>query len=267
MAEGCARNPHIFTWILTLTIWFLFASTATCNLAFSDSEGFCGFFTEQIGTVLGIAGGVAVAYWIECACSGSGKYLSNVLDGEGASQFVERIKGQAAVIWWKVACYHWETRRRSKRVTDANGNTRTEWETYQEKVYTWRASEQYQYSTCIDVSGQLMGLDEYNLTKLKLRKTYGFADEDTRRDYMNRRRMFRMMNWRDCHQEFHEEFSIPGFVDRILAESEPGIKPGWMTPGVYWLCNIFFLSPCFRHKMSAACGNADYQFIKQISIY
>ena len=50
-----------------------FASIATCNLAFSKDEGFCGFFTDQIGAALGIAGGVAVAYWIECACSGSGK--------------------------------------------------------------------------------------------------------------------------------------------------------------------------------------------------
>jgi len=268
-AEGCARNPHIGTWILTIGVWFLFASLLTCNVAFPSKHGFCGFFSsnDTLGAALGITGVVIVIYWIECCCAGTGKYLRNVLQNEGAAQFVERIKGQPAEIWWSVRCYHWETRRRQKRVTDKDGNTRTEWETYQEKVYTWSAREQYTYSTCIDVSGQLLGLDVYNLTKLKLSKTYGFADEDTRRDYVHRRRTFRMMNWRDMHQEFHEEFTIPGYVDRILAESEPGIKPDWMSNQMYWICNLIFMSPCFRHKMSAACGNADYQFIKQISVY
>jgi len=265
MAEGCARNPHVLSWILTLLIWFMIASLAACQ--FVGGDGFCEFFAGNIGTAAGITGAVAVAYWIECACSGSGKYLSNILQNEGAAQFVERIKRQPAVIRWTVRCYHWETRRRRKTVTDSNGNKRTEWETHREKVYTWSATEQYTYATCIDVSGQLVGLDQYNLTKLRLHKTYGFADEDTRRDFVARRRMFRMMNWRDMHQEFHEDFSVDGFVDRILAESEPGIKPWWMSNSYYWLFNVLFLSPVFRHKMSAACGNAEYRFYKQISIH
>ena len=127
-------------------------------------------------------------------------------------QFVERIKAQPAEIHWSVRCYHWETRRVQKTVTDANGNKRTEWETRREKRYTWSAQTQYRYSTCIDVSGQLLGLDTYNLTKLRLRKTYGFADIDTQNNYIHERRTFRMMNWRDVHQEFHEDYRIPGFV-------------------------------------------------------
>lgn len=265
MSEGCMRNPHVLTWIFTLAIWYMLASIVVCVAI--GSEGYCSFFAGNIGAALGITAAVAIAYWIECFCAGTGKYLRNILQKEGAAQFVERLKGQPAVIHWDVACYHWETRRRSKTVRDANGNTRTEWETYREKVYTWRATEQYRYTTCIDVSGQLLGLDEYNLTKLRLRKIYGFVDVQSQQHYAQQRRTFRMMNWRDMHQEFHERYDIPGFVDRILAESEPGIKPGWMSASCYWVCNLLFMSPCFRHKMSAACGNAEYTFIKQLSAY
>eukprot|EP01084_Bolivina_argentea_P261463 441857_1 len=266
MVEGCQRNPHLLTWILTIIIWFMLFSVSICNIINSNAtDGYCSFFSGNIGIALGITGGIAIAYWIECFCAGTGKYLNHILQNEGAEQFVERIKTQPAEIWWRVACYHFETRRKSRQVTDSNGNTRTEWETYQEKVYTWRAKDQYRYNICIDVSGQLLGLNEYNLTKLKLRKTYGFVDSNSQQQYILQRRTFRMMNWRDMHQEFYEEFTIPGYVDRILAESEPGIKPGWMSVGFYWLCSIMFFSPCFRHKMSAACGNVEYTFIKQLS--
>ena len=80
------------------------------------------FTAGSPGGALGLIAAIAIIYWIECFCSGTGKYLSNVLQNEGAEQFVERIKGQPAVITWNVACYHWETRRRSKRVTDARVN-------------------------------------------------------------------------------------------------------------------------------------------------
>ena len=36
MAEGCARNPHIFTWILTLTMWFLVCSVVIPFVAAMD---------------------------------------------------------------------------------------------------------------------------------------------------------------------------------------------------------------------------------------
>lgn len=149
--------------------------------------------------------------------------------------------------------------------------------------------------TCLLV---YVGLDTYNLTKLKLRKTYGFADEDTRRDFVNRRYALWHLNescckykcwmkanvsndelavcfcWyihlrecerldilhRDMHQEFHEEFSIPGFVDRILAESEPGVKPAWMSSSVYWLCNVFFMSPCFRYVNISSHSKYSHHF-------
>jgi len=266
MKEGCRRNPHLLSWIFTISFWYLLFSIAACNVLFhSATDGYCGWFVTNIGIALGITAGVALAYVIECCCAGSAKYLNHILQNEGAQQFVERIKAQPAVINWRVACYHWETRWRTKRVTDSNGNTRTERESYREKVYTWRARDLFRYATCIDVSGQLLGLDEYNLTKLRMHKTWGFANVESQNEYMRQRRMFRMMNWRDVHQEFYEEYSINGYVDRILAESEPGIKPGWMSASCYWLCNALFCSPCFRHKMSAACGNAEYTFIKQLS--
>ena len=92
------------------------------------------------------------------------KYLSNILEKEGATEFIQRLKNEPIEIIWHVACYHYETRTRVVHTTDSNGRKTTRYETYQEKVYTWRASEKYQYQLCIDISGDIYGLDEHKLT-------------------------------------------------------------------------------------------------------
>ena len=45
MSEGCARNPHILTWILTLLVWMSIFSLIICIAAIGgDDGGYCGFF-------------------------------------------------------------------------------------------------------------------------------------------------------------------------------------------------------------------------------
>ena len=60
------------------------------------------------------------------------KYLSNILEKEGATEFIQRLKNEPIEIIWHVACYHYETRTRVVQTIDSN-------ETYQEKVYTWNS--------------------------------------------------------------------------------------------------------------------------------
>ena len=76
--------------------------------------------------------------------------------------------------------------------------------------------------------------------------------------------MFKRNNWRDTYQDFREETKINGFVERILAESEPGVKPEWMSLTVFWMASLFVLSPCYRQLMVSKCGNIDFALIKQI---
>ena len=132
------------------------------------------------------------------------------------------------------------------------------------KVYTWRATDKYEYQLCVDVSGNVNGLDEHKLTRLRLHKAYQFRDDETKRNYIYEQEMFKRNNWRDTHQEFREETKINGYVERILAESEPGVKPGWMSLGVFWMVSLCVFSPCYRMLMVSKCGNIDFALVKQI---
>ena len=55
----------------------------------------------------------------------------------------------------------------------SKGNSRTRYETYQEKVYTWSTRQQL-YALCVDISGKVRGLGEHKLTRLRLHKAYQF---------------------------------------------------------------------------------------------
>eukprot|EP01083_Nonionella_stella_P096057 269876_1 len=196
-SEGCARNPHILSWILTIGVWYMVFTLILCLGVFNDNtEGYCGWFNVNIGAGFGILGGIAVIYWIECCCAGTGKYLRHILTGSGAKDFVANIRRKEAQISWHVAYYIWREERRTVHYNDKDGNRKSRQETHWHKEYIHRASMPYNYSTCYDVSGQLLGLDIYNVTKLKFHKTYGFADQESRNDYSFRKRAFRNDNWR-----------------------------------------------------------------------
>ena len=66
-----------------------------------------------------------VLYVIECYMAGSHKFVRNTYVKETVYEFVRRIQLNRPTIWWKVECYHWETRTRTVTTTDSNGNTQT----------------------------------------------------------------------------------------------------------------------------------------------
>eukprot|EP01084_Bolivina_argentea_P103677 185668_1 len=292
--EGCVRNPHLLSWVLTIGVWYMIATTVLCLGVFNDysnDEGYCGWFHQNIEATCCILAVIIIVYLIECLCTATSKYLSHILTTFGAKDFVANIRRKEADISWHVSYYIWIEEKRTVYYSDDNGNNKSREETSWRKEYIHRANISYTYSTCYDISCELLGLDVYNVTKLKFNKIYGFADNESRNDYCFRKKEFRNDNWRiawvkrwnplyswhiwGCyrghrgwmiHEEFHERFDIDGYTNKILAEAELGSKPKWMTNKMYWMYNLLFISPIFRHRMSAACGNAEYTFIKQISI-
>ena len=94
MKEGCKQNPNCASWILTIMLWYVLFSGLLCFTAFnSDEGGYCGSVFGNIIPFLCILVVVLTLYLVECGFSGTGKYLNNILQKEGASKFVERIKG------------------------------------------------------------------------------------------------------------------------------------------------------------------------------
>ena len=149
--------------------------------------------------------------------------------------------------------------------TDSNGRSRTRYETYEEKVYTWTAKEAFEYNVCMDVSGDIRGLGEHKITRLRMHKAYQFAEDGTKEQYIYSQQTFKRNNWRDQYQEFSEETKINGYIQHILAESEPGVKPTWMGLPMFWFNSMLCLSPCYRQALVANCGHIDFALVKQIS--
>ena len=52
---------------------------------------------------------------------------------------VDQMGSTTPTIQWHASAYHWETRWRPVTRTDSKGNSHTRWESYREKVVTWRA--------------------------------------------------------------------------------------------------------------------------------
>lgn len=78
---------------------------------------------------------IVVAYLlhlIECYFAGSHKFLRNSHVKETIYEFVDRIRQNEPSIWWKVQCYHYETRSRLVTTTDSNGNTTTRYSVHDE---------------------------------------------------------------------------------------------------------------------------------------
>jgi len=209
---------------------------------------------------------LVLLYLVECYTSSSRKYLTNEADKESVFEYVDRMKQNAPQIWWKVECYHYETRVRTVTRKDANGHERTHHETYQEKVTTWRASDNYKYRSWEDVSTLLVGMDEYLLTKLSLYKTFSFANEQTRFDYESKAAYFRMINNRDVHQSFHWGIEIDGFQTKILAEVQPGVKPPCLSSRHFWIFSLLGLTVFYRWWFEAQCGRKKLVFNKCVSI-
>ncbi|MEO0686480.1 MAG: hypothetical protein AAFY76_15935, partial [Cyanobacteria bacterium J06649_11] len=74
---------------------------------------------------------------IESCFSSVMGYLKMSFDSANAEQYVRSLLAKKPSVVTTAVCYHYETRYRTVTYTDANGNTQTRTETYQERVNTW----------------------------------------------------------------------------------------------------------------------------------
>lgn len=93
----------------------------------------CSISDSCIATVFGILS--YFANLIESYFSSTRKYLTNSVEGiVNLYDELERLQKSAPSIIFNAECYHFETRTRTVYYQDANGNTQSRIETYQERV-------------------------------------------------------------------------------------------------------------------------------------
>jgi hypothetical protein len=118
-----------------------------------------------------------------------------------ASAYIDSIRTVPARIGMQVVCYHYETR--SQRTVDSDGNPKSE--SHKEKVDTYSEKQLFEYRTCNDVSGDIIGLEQYSVVKLHLNKAIVWANPQSQIAYNNACAALRERNQnRDHHIQFTE---------------------------------------------------------------
>eukprot|EP00049_Salpingoeca_infusionum_P010849 m.186978 g.186978 ORF g.186978 m.186978 type:complete len:353 (-) comp14767_c2_seq7:1180-2238(-) len=147
--HGLKRSMHWKSLILTLA---LFIVILVRILAAAGVFGTPGEGVDRPGIFAAMFLPFYIIYLIECACSGTAGYVKNKTGD--ATSLATAIRNSPPIITWHVQCYHYETRLRTRMVSDPHTNT-SRMETYHEtvRVNTHSASMDYAIVGWFDASG------------------------------------------------------------------------------------------------------------------
>ena len=139
--------------------------------------------------------------------------------------------------------YHYETRTRTVRYKDSDGNSHTRYETYTERVNTHRASEHFYYQQWTDTSADALSLSyisEFLVTRLRFYKTFSFTT-CARQSYNEQLHDFKYHNIRDTHHDFWVNEEIPGFRSNVLIYNDVKGPIPWFAKRSWFLLLMFFM--------------------------
>eukprot|EP01084_Bolivina_argentea_P229835 387827_1 len=181
---------------------------------------------------------------------------------------LNELKSERPSLTLQAECYHYETRTRTVYYTDSNGNRQSRIETYQERVTTHRASQSYGFKSWKDTSPPFnkYKLNEYELTKLQLTKSWNCANKETSDNYNLVFKQFKENNKRDAYQNYSTELRISGYNDKFLAGLRDESIPKCLKAKWFWVFTFVGLSPFYRLWVSSSVGQKRYPIRKDISI-
>ena len=203
---------------------------------------------------------------IEAQFCNEKKYLDSSYEGDEIDHYLNLIYEKEPQIFIIVECYHFETRTRIITYTDANGNLQSRVETYQEKVTSFTDSKMFNFRTWRDVSDRSqVPSTRTKVTRIKLSKTFTFADQQTYDEFSNVESNFIEANQnRDTYINSYNELNITGFKERIMGVD--GNRPFWMTKVCFQLANLLALSWPYRWLLGGGTQKIEHSIIKEISI-
>ena len=204
---------------------------------------------------------------IECWYSSVRKYLRNQLDIVEYQTFLDAIKVSAPIIEFKISCYHYKTTT-IDTITHVNGRTQTTSRQITEEVQTFKASEEFTYSTWKDLTRDPMGVKSNKLTKLTIGKDIRFANPETEREHDEQYRRFI-----DKHKDrdlFHADYILSWiptqYYSTILVRRGTTSKPFLLNIWVYALFSVLMLSWPYRMWFEVVTKTREITVVKEVSI-
>ena len=219
----------------------------------------------EVGPFIAACSGVYLLYIITALCCNPlFAYFSNVEEGanfENQYNSVRAIQGHFSL---HAECYHYETRFHTRTVTNANGETRTETYTTQEKVVTHTATETILPRECYDESGavdQVRAVTE--VIFIHNRVNYRFKDDYSRNQFQSLWYSFQARHRRDVHQNYSQNFVLPGLKARVTfyVNNEPRnytcYLVVWTLVGMVWPFSMW---------VEARISRFDIEYMKVVTL-
>jgi len=209
-----------------------------------------------------------IVYLIESCFSSERNYIKNLSMLTSATERIESIRNTQPNVSMNAECYHYELRTRTVNYTDANGNTHSRQETYQEKVVTAFIVEPFLFTHWLDSSeSTLTDVRRVGITKIKMELRVQFGDDTTAQNFKKKFQLFQQKNrYRDVFVNFSVSTSVDGFKKRLATytNADAGNKPGWIGSVWFWLATFFCIGWPYRIMFNRVTGKTEYKVVKII---
>ena len=224
------------------------------------------------GSLFGVIATIAVicvivlpfVFLIENGFSAERQYIKNLSLLTSATERIESIRNTQPTVHMNAECYHYELRTRTVTYTDANGNTQSRLETYQEKVVSAFIVEPFLFTHWFDSSDiTLTDIRKVGITKIKMELTVHFGDQTTAQDFAEKFQRFQdEYRFRDVYVDFAVSTAVQGFEKRLTVCV--GNKPCWISSLWFWLATVLCLGWPYRIAFNRATGKTEYSVVKTI---
>ena len=250
-------SPHLRSLIITILLWGSL-TFLTIQILKKKREG---IEPPNFPLYWIVTGLMVILYCVECSYAATGQFVENNMNPTEIRNHLDYLKATDGSLCFHITCSHYETRRRRVYYTDSQGRSRSREQAYREMVVTHTASKDLIFKRCKDRTGKI-DIKFEKITRLQLNTTYNFANSKSRAVYAAQKTRFKSANNFDTYQKLHEDFDIPGILQRVLVIPLGASVPCWMSARMYELVSLVGLSYFYRLWLQKKTQGKDIYIVK-----
>jgi hypothetical protein len=188
-----------------------------------------------------------------------------VLESSDLSNYIKKLREQKMSVRASIECYHTETR------TSGSGKNR---KTKTVTVVTHRASNDFNYDSCVDMSPRSVKDGGFNVIRLDSETSYIWQNGETRAAFDSMHQALVNANrHRDRSIRSSTHFTLTGVVDRQLLKIDPGDQNlavsrmlKYMKARYLFLASLLGMGVLYQIWFIKHCGLCTLNFKKQIGL-
>jgi hypothetical protein len=252
--------------------------SATCLLRLVLSAAMWGMvlsvFFQFVGKDLQQPVGIGAAcvyalYVVLYLFSGASTALCNMDSSTAAQAYFAYLRTAPTTITASISCWHYETRTRLVRYQSEDKKWKTRVETYQERVDTHTASENWRVGSVRDGSGPAPHFPGEALVQVRVSQVLDFADARASAVFHAWLQDFFARNNRDTHHSKQTKMNIVGFDKKhlmMLSDDETRKAPLLANPVLHTLLVILGVAALYELCVLRRIPRARWLLVKNVSV-